>query len=98
MFPVTVLLDRGDLEAVGLERLRRGYTANARIITRSERLIDLIWEYLLRRTERKQEAPAQAAAEKSPSRTALPDRVWSVFLPARDGNDDSKTRSGPRSG
>lgn len=66
MFPVTVRLDRGDLEAVGLERLRRGYTANARIVTRSERLIDLIWEYLLRRTERKPEDPAQAPAEKSP--------------------------------
>jgi HlyD family secretion protein len=66
MFPVIVRLDRGDLEAVGLERLRRGYTANARIITRSERLIDLIWEYLLRRTERKREDPAQAPVEKSP--------------------------------
>ncbi|HEU0015839.1 MAG TPA: HlyD family efflux transporter periplasmic adaptor subunit [Longimicrobium sp.] len=67
MFPVTVRLDRGDLEAVGLERLRRGYTANARIVTRSERLIDLMWEYLLRRTERKREEPAPAPAEKSPS-------------------------------
>lgn len=60
MFPVIVRLDRGDLEAVGLERLRRGYTANARIVTRSERLIDLMWDYLLRRTERKPEEPAQA--------------------------------------
>jgi multidrug resistance efflux pump len=62
MFPVMVRLDRGDLEAVGLERLRRGYTANARIVTRSERLIDLIWEYLLRRTERKRVEPAQPPA------------------------------------
>jgi multidrug resistance efflux pump len=74
MFPVVVRLDRPDLEAVGLERLRRGYTANARIVTRSERLIDLIWEYLLRRVERKRDdpapapapAPAQSGAEKSP--------------------------------
>lgn len=72
MFPVTVRLDRGDLEAVGLERLRRGYTANARIITRSERLIDLIWEYLLRRTERKQAAPAQAPAEKGSQPNGAP--------------------------
>lgn len=72
MFPVTVRLDRGDLEAVGLERLRRGYTANARIVTRSERLIDLIGEYLLRRTERKPGDPAQASAEKSPPPNRTP--------------------------
>jgi multidrug resistance efflux pump len=72
MFPVTVRLDRGDLEAVGLERLRRGYTANARIVTRSERLIDLIGEYLLRRTERKPEDPARAPAETSPQPTRAP--------------------------
>lgn len=71
MFPVTVRLDRGDLETVGLERLRRGYTANARIITRSERMIDLIWEYLLRRTERKRADPVQTPAEKGPP----PDRA-----------------------
>jgi multidrug resistance efflux pump len=70
VFPVTVRLDRGDLEAVGLERLRRGYTANARVVTRSERLINLIREYLLHRMEREREAPeqepAQGGAEKSP--------------------------------
>jgi multidrug resistance efflux pump len=66
MFPVTVRLDRGDLEAVGLERLRRGYTANARIVTRSERLIDLVWEYLLHRMERRRENYEQVPAEKSP--------------------------------
>lgn len=64
MFPVTVRLDRGDLEAVGLERLRRGYTANAKIVTRSERLITLIWEYLLHRMDRWRE-PVQVPAEKS---------------------------------
>jgi len=63
MFPVMVRLDRDDLEAVGVERLRRGYTANAKIVTRSERLIDLIWEYLLRRTERRREDPVQAPAQ-----------------------------------
>jgi multidrug resistance efflux pump len=72
MFPVTVRLDREDLEAVGVDRLRRGYTANARIVTRSERLIDLMWDYLLRRTDRRRAepapapAPAQSGAEKSP--------------------------------
>jgi multidrug resistance efflux pump len=57
MFPVVVRMHREDLEAVGLERLRRGYTAEAKIVTRSERMIRLIWEYLLRRTERKKLSP-----------------------------------------
>ena len=51
MFPVLVRLNREDLAAVGLERLRRGYTAQAKIVTRNERMITLIWEYLLRRSE-----------------------------------------------
>jgi multidrug resistance efflux pump len=51
MFPVLVRLSREDLEAVGLDRLRRGYTAQAKIITRDERMMTLIWEYLLRRSE-----------------------------------------------
>lgn len=60
MFPVMVRLEGDDLKAVGLERLRRGYTASAKVVTRSERLIVLIWEYLLRRLERRREDPAQA--------------------------------------
>lgn len=51
MFPVLVRLSREDLEAVGLERLRRGYTVQAKIVTRDERMLTLIWEYLLRRSE-----------------------------------------------
>jgi HlyD family secretion protein len=51
MFPVLVRLNREDLEAVGLDRLRRGYTAQAKIVTRDEKMITLIWEYLLRRSE-----------------------------------------------
>lgn len=51
MFPVLVRLSREDLEAVGLDRLRRGYTAQAKIVTRNERMLTLIWEYLLRRSE-----------------------------------------------
>ncbi|MDB4952374.1 MAG: efflux transporter, family, subunit [Gemmatimonadetes bacterium] len=70
MFPVMVRLDRGDLKAVGAERLRRGYSASAKVVTRSERLITRIWEYLLRRTEWEREAPvqepAQSGAETSP--------------------------------
>jgi hypothetical protein len=40
---------------VGLERLRRGYTAQAKIVTREERMITLIWEYLFRRSEEMRE-------------------------------------------
>jgi HlyD family secretion protein len=65
MFPVTVRLNPEDLQAVGVERLRRGYTAQARIVTRSERMITLMWEYLLQRAESKKEkkTPAAPAAE-----------------------------------
>lgn len=68
MFPVTVRLDPEDLRAVGVERLRRGYTAQARIVTRSERMITLMWEYLLQRMERRrldgQTPPAAGPAAK----------------------------------
>jgi multidrug efflux pump subunit AcrA (membrane-fusion protein) len=65
MFPVIVRLDPEDLRAVGVERLRRGYTAHARIVTRKERMITLMWEYLLQRMERKRplNTPAAPAAE-----------------------------------
>lgn len=65
LFPVVVRLNREDLAAVGLERLRRGYTAEAKIITRSERLISLIWGYLLQRAERTRDAPGRTEAETS---------------------------------
>jgi HlyD family secretion protein len=55
MFPVLVRLSREDLAAVGMDRLRRGYTAQAKIVTRNERMITLIWEYLLRRSEETRE-------------------------------------------
>ncbi|HEU0053346.1 MAG TPA: HlyD family efflux transporter periplasmic adaptor subunit [Longimicrobium sp.] len=69
-FPVTVRLNPEDLQAVGVERLRRGYTAQAKIVTRSERMITLMWEYLLQRMERRRPlneptAPAAQPATKS---------------------------------
>lgn len=68
MFPVTVRLDPDDLRAVGVERLRRGYTAQARIVTRSERMITLMWEYLLQRMERRRplNGPAVPGTEPPP--------------------------------
>jgi multidrug resistance efflux pump len=69
-FPVMVRLNAEDLQAVGVERLRRGYTAQARIVTRSERMINLMWEYLLQRTEEwgKLDTPKEPAAEPATTR------------------------------
>jgi len=70
MFPVMVRLNPQDLAAVGADRLRRGYTAQAKIVTRSERLIVLIWEYLLQRAER--------LREKARERTDPEKAAWSA--------------------
>ncbi len=67
MFPVLVSLSREDLEAVGLERLRRGYTAEVRIVTRDERMITLIWEYLLRRSEEVRDRSKQSEEKGAPA-------------------------------
>ncbi|HET7464689.1 MAG TPA: HlyD family efflux transporter periplasmic adaptor subunit [Longimicrobium sp.] len=79
MFPVMVRLNRQDLAEVGVERLRRGYTAQAKIVTRSERLIVLIWEYLLRRSEE--------VRDKAKQRTETGKSAWSgpSLLPSREG-------------
>jgi HlyD family secretion protein len=66
MFPVLVRLSREDLEAVGLDRLRRGYTAEAKIVTRDERMITLIWEYLLRRSEEIRETTKRRVEKDAP--------------------------------
>jgi len=63
-FPVVARLNPADLQAVGLDRLRRGYTAEAKIVTRSERLIVLVWEYLLRRAEEVR-TPRERSVEKT---------------------------------
>ena len=65
VFPVLVRLSPEDLQAVGLERLRRGYTAQAKIVTRSERMITLIWEYLLRRSEELRERTQRRVEERA---------------------------------
>lgn len=67
MFPVLVGLSREDLEAVGLDRLRRGYTAQARIVTRDERMSTLIWEYLLRRSDAVRERNTVSVEQGAPS-------------------------------
>lgn len=72
MFPVLVRLRRADLEAVGLERLRRGYTAQAKIVTRDERMITLIWEYMLRRSEEIRERTQRKVEENAQKKDPAP--------------------------
>lgn len=65
VFPVMVRLNPEDLRAVGVERLRRGYTAQGKIVTRSERMITLMWEYLLQRSEEWGKLKKAPAAERA---------------------------------
>lgn len=83
MFPVLVRLSREDLEAVGLERLRRGYTAQAKIVTRDERMITLIGEYLLRRQEIRERTKRRVEKGAQLDRAPLTGLDWSGFPPVR---------------
>jgi hypothetical protein len=46
MYRVTVVLDPSEIESVGRARLREGYTVEGKIITRSGRIVTLVWRYL----------------------------------------------------
>lgn len=46
MYRVTVVLDDSEVESVGRARLRDGYTVEGKIITRSGRIVTLVWRYL----------------------------------------------------
>ena len=45
-YRVTATLDRKQLEKMGIENFRRGYTVQGNVITRSGRIITLLWNYL----------------------------------------------------
>jgi multidrug resistance efflux pump len=45
-YRVTASLDRRQLEKMGIENFRRGYTVQGNVITRSGRIITLLWNYL----------------------------------------------------
>ncbi|HSU13174.1 HlyD family secretion protein [Longimicrobium sp.] len=46
VYRVTASLDRRQLEKMGIENFRRGYTVQGNVITRSGRIITLLWNYL----------------------------------------------------
>jgi HlyD family secretion protein len=46
MYRVIASLDRAQLERMGIQKFRRGYTVQGNVITRSGRIITLIWNYL----------------------------------------------------
>jgi hypothetical protein len=43
---VTATLDRRQLEKMGIENFRRGYTVQGNVITKSGRIVTLLWNYL----------------------------------------------------
>ncbi|HET6231948.1 MAG TPA: efflux RND transporter periplasmic adaptor subunit [Longimicrobiaceae bacterium] len=46
MYRVVARLDQKQLARMGVEKFRRGYTVQGQIITRSGRIITLLWDYL----------------------------------------------------
>ena len=46
IYRVTATLDRRQLEKMGIENFRRGYSVQGNVITRSGRIITLLWNYL----------------------------------------------------
>jgi multidrug resistance efflux pump len=45
-YRVIATLDRAQLEKVGIEKFRRGYSVQGNVITRSGRIVTLIWDYV----------------------------------------------------
>ncbi len=46
MYRVTVVLNESEIDSIGRARLREGYTVEGKIITRSGRIVTLLWRYL----------------------------------------------------
>jgi multidrug resistance efflux pump len=53
MYRVVAELEPGELDMDAVERLRRGYTVEANVITRSGRIAELGWYYLMERLNRR---------------------------------------------
>jgi multidrug efflux pump subunit AcrA (membrane-fusion protein) len=51
-YRVIASLDRAQLERMGLTRFRRGYTVQGYVITRSGRIIKLLWDYLTEKLDK----------------------------------------------
>jgi multidrug resistance efflux pump len=52
-YRIVAELDPGELDLASAERLRRGYTVEANVITRSGRVAELAWHYLMDRLNRR---------------------------------------------
>jgi len=46
VYRITAQLDRSQLEKMGIENFRRGYSVQGNVITKSGRIITLLWNYL----------------------------------------------------
>ena len=46
VYRITATLDRSQLEKMGIENFRRGYSVQGNVITKSGRIITLLWNYL----------------------------------------------------
>jgi|GEM_PF-1088358 len=62
-YRVIASLDRAQLERMGLTRFRRGYTVQGYVVTRSGRIITLLWNYLTEKVERARTPKPQAAGK-----------------------------------
>lgn len=52
LYRVVAELDRSQLDEIGMDKFRRGYTVQGNVITRSGRIITLLWYYLLEKLDR----------------------------------------------
>jgi multidrug resistance efflux pump len=53
VYRVIATLERGQAEGAALDKFRRGYSVSANVITRSGRIAELGWNYLMERLNRK---------------------------------------------
>jgi multidrug resistance efflux pump len=53
VYRVVATLDRGQADRAALDKFRRGYSVTANVITRSGRIAELGWNYLMERLNRK---------------------------------------------
>ncbi|HEU4557779.1 MAG TPA: efflux RND transporter periplasmic adaptor subunit [Longimicrobium sp.] len=55
-YRVIATLDRAQLEKVGITKFRRGYTVQGNVITKSGRIITLLWNYMMEKLQKNDSA------------------------------------------
>lgn len=53
LYRVVASLDRGQVQREELDRFRRGYSVQANVVTKSGRIAQLMWDYLMKKLDRK---------------------------------------------